>query len=178
VYNPPSFSRVVELSAETCLNLSLFKDLMREYRKLDDSVTMRLNRSNAQFRDRQRSGSRGAASSNPQDEACLSMWRQLVGNWKARAGIIQRCTEVVDEVMVDRRKGIEGTEASLDAEPAVRAQLYSDEVLRNQIRNEHMVESIVRQRSLDAFTSRCRFFEPPLNDAEGREWWNSSQRRR
>ena len=51
------------------------------------------------------------------------------GNWKARAGIIQRCTDVVDEVMVDRRKVIEGTEASLDAEPAVRAQFYSDEVL-------------------------------------------------
>ena len=54
-----------------------FVDLMKEYRKLDDSVTMRMNRSNAQFRDRQRLGS--GSSKDPQDEACLYMWRQLVG---------------------------------------------------------------------------------------------------
>lgn len=49
---------------------------MKEYRKLDDTVTMRLNRNMAQFRDRQRAGS---GSSGLQDEACAYFWNQLVG---------------------------------------------------------------------------------------------------
>lgn len=42
---------------------------------------------------------------------------------------MQYCVEVVDDVMAERRKGVEGTEAGLDAQPNVRAKLYSDEVL-------------------------------------------------
>jgi Caffeine-induced death protein 2 len=60
-----------------------FVDVMREYRKLDDSVTMRMNRNGALFRQASRSSSR--ASSGPSldsgvdNEACLYFWRQLVG---------------------------------------------------------------------------------------------------
>ena len=50
-------------------------DLMKEYRKLDDSVSMRLNRNMAQFRDRERR----SGSSGTQDEACAYFWNQLVG---------------------------------------------------------------------------------------------------
>ncbi|KAG9006622.1 hypothetical protein FRB94_000548 [Tulasnella sp. JGI-2019a] len=169
-YNPPATSRIIPITPSTCTNLSLFKDLMKEYRKLDDSVTMRLNRSNAQFRDRDRLGL-GTKGGNPQDESCLYFWKELVANWKDRTQIVNYCVDVVDKSMDERRKLIEGTDPALDAEPQVRAKLYSEEVLRNQIHNELSVEQIIRQQSLEAFKSRCKFFEPPLADAEARQWW-------
>jgi hypothetical protein len=53
---------------------------MKEYRKLDDTITMRLNRNMAQFRDRQRAGSGGGGgAAGTQDEACAYFWNQLVG---------------------------------------------------------------------------------------------------
>jgi hypothetical protein len=53
-------------------------ELLREYRKLDDSVMMRINRTNAQFRDRDRLlGASGKG--NVQEEACAHLWQELVG---------------------------------------------------------------------------------------------------
>jgi len=55
---------------------------MREHRKIDDSVTMRLNRNQALFRDREREGvqmDRGTIKA--QDEACMYFWSQLVGEY-------------------------------------------------------------------------------------------------
>lgn len=52
-------------------------DIMKEYRRLDDSITMRLNRNNAQWRDKDRIAGTVTASSN--SEACESFWRELVG---------------------------------------------------------------------------------------------------
>lgn len=54
-------------------------DLLREYRRLDDSITMRLNRANAQFRDRDRLGTGGKG--NVQDQACAYLWKDLVGTY-------------------------------------------------------------------------------------------------
>lgn len=50
---------------------------MSQYRKLDDTITMRLNRTNAQFRDLDRIGSAGRGS--VQDQACAHLWKELVG---------------------------------------------------------------------------------------------------
>jgi hypothetical protein len=47
-----------------------------EYRRLDDTINMRLNRTHAQFRDRDREGK---GKGNLQDEACIYMWKNLVG---------------------------------------------------------------------------------------------------
>lgn len=52
-----------------------------------------------------------------------------VGNWKDRTQIVNYCVDVVEKTMDDRRRSVEGTESNLDAEPQVRAKLYSDEVL-------------------------------------------------
>lgn len=51
---------------------------MKEYRKLDDSVPMRLNRTIAQYRDMNRTGSAGKGT--VEDQACLQVWRELVGS--------------------------------------------------------------------------------------------------
>lgn len=90
---PSLTPQLVHVSPTTCHNLSLFKgehltlpcvgcgsspeDLLREYRRLDDTITMRLNRSNAQFRDRDRQGLGGKGSI--QDRACAYIWKELVG---------------------------------------------------------------------------------------------------
>ena len=95
-------SQLVHISPATCHNLSLFKgshsvtlslqfrgvsqgvnclslELLKEYRKLDDTVTMRINRTTAQFRDRDRMGASGKGS--VQEQACSYLWRELVGTY-------------------------------------------------------------------------------------------------
>ncbi len=52
-------------------------ELLKEYRKLDDTVTMRINRTTAQFRDRDRMGASGKGS--VQEQACSYLWQELVG---------------------------------------------------------------------------------------------------
>ena len=49
-------------------------DLMREYRKIDDSVTMRLNRTAAQFRERD-----GRGGNQLDNGACGFFFTQLIG---------------------------------------------------------------------------------------------------
>lgn len=51
-------------------------DLLKEYRKLDDSITMRLNRANAQVRDKDREEK---VQGNIEDQACGYLWNDLVG---------------------------------------------------------------------------------------------------
>jgi len=101
---------------------------MREHRKIDDTVTMRLNRNQALFRDRERAG---AATTAAQDEACAYFWSQLVAGWKARTRIIQYCVDVVD-VMGEKRAVFEKEQdASLGEESWRRRQdalLYAEEV--------------------------------------------------
>jgi len=53
---------------------------MKEHRKLDDTVTMRMNRNLAQFRDRELQGP-GSGVGGMQDEACTYFWKELVGVW-------------------------------------------------------------------------------------------------
>ncbi|KZT36713.1 hypothetical protein SISSUDRAFT_963647, partial [Sistotremastrum suecicum HHB10207 ss-3] len=168
---PSSPPQVVHVSASTCQNLSLFKDLMKEYRRLDDTINMRLNRNLAAFRDRDRLRSSGKSVASLQDESCAYFWRELVASWKGRAEIIDYCVQVVDQTMAQKRAALEAQETGPDAERKIQAALFGDQVKLNQIHNELAVEKIVRRRSLEAFTSRCRYFQPPMSDVEGREWW-------
>ena len=49
---------------------------MKEYRGVDDSITMHLNRNGAQWRDKNRMPGKSASN---QEAACESFWRELVG---------------------------------------------------------------------------------------------------
>ncbi|KAH7914366.1 caffeine-induced death protein 2-domain-containing protein [Hygrophoropsis aurantiaca] len=170
----PSLSpQIVHVSPSTCHNLSLFKDLLREYRRLDDTITMRLNRSNAQFRDRDRAGLTGQGTI--QDQACAYIWKELVENWKRRTEIIDYCVDAVDESMKEKRMALGNQDGDASAQRKTQAALYADEVKRSQVHNELTVEKIVRHRSLDAFQARCRYFVPPMTDAEARKWWNATR---
>ncbi|EKM59167.1 uncharacterized protein PHACADRAFT_249428 [Phanerochaete carnosa HHB-10118-sp] len=145
---------------------------MNQYRKLDDTITMRLNRTNAQFRDLEREG---VVRGSVQDEVCAHLWKDLVENWKRRTDIISYCDGVVDQSMSENRKQLESQETDPVQQRKIQGALYAEEVKRNQVHNELAVEKIVRNRSLDAFRSRCRYFEPPLTDADARKWWEAAQ---
>ncbi|KIK30679.1 hypothetical protein PISMIDRAFT_670769 [Pisolithus microcarpus 441] len=173
VQAPSLAPQLVYVSPTTCHNLSLFKDLLREYRRLDDTITMRLNRSDAQFRDRDRVGSNKKG--NVQDLACEYVWKELVENWKRRTEIVDYCVNVVDQSMNEKRRVLEGQHGDARAQRKAQADLFAEEVKRNQVHNELSVERIIRKRSLDAFQSRCRYFTPPMNDIEARNWWNAAQ---
>lgn len=55
-------------------------DILKEYRRLDDTIVMRLNRANAAMRDEDRiHGLTGNKSL--QDQACEKIWRELVGKF-------------------------------------------------------------------------------------------------
>ncbi|KAI0268198.1 caffeine-induced death protein 2-domain-containing protein [Gloeopeniophorella convolvens] len=169
VQSPSQASQLVQVTPATCHNLSLFKELLREYRKLDDAVNMRINRTTAQFRDRDRLGTGGKGSI--QDQACAHLWQELVDNWRRRAEIIDYCVKVTDEAQIGKLGSADGGARA----PQSQGSAVSDEVKRRQVRNELTVEKIVRQRSLDAFTSRCRYFEPPRSDGEARRWWDETR---
>ncbi|OAX43505.1 hypothetical protein K503DRAFT_731530 [Rhizopogon vinicolor AM-OR11-026] len=172
VQAPSLTPQLVHVSPSTCHNLSTFKDLLREYRRLDDTITMRLNRTNAQFRDRDRAGTSGKG--NVQDQACTYIWKELVENWKRREEIVNYCVNIVDESMEEKRKALAIEKGDARAERKTQAAMFADEVKRNQVHNELAVEKIVRQRSLDAFQSRCQYFSPPLTNAEARKWWDAA----
>ncbi|KAH8105959.1 caffeine-induced death protein 2-domain-containing protein [Cristinia sonorae] len=169
---PTATPQTVHVTPATCHNLSVFKDLMKEYRRLDDTITMRYNRTTAQFRDRDRLGLGGKG--NAQDQACAHLWRELVENWKRRADIIEYCVGVVD-VSVEKRKALLAGDADPSAQRKAKGALYAEEVMRNTMHNELAVETIVRNRTLNAFRSRCRYFEPPLSEVEVRKWWDAAE---
>lgn len=52
-------------------------ELMSQYRKLDDSINMRLNRTTAQYRDRDRSGQGGKG--DIEEQACAHVWKEFIG---------------------------------------------------------------------------------------------------
>ena len=60
-------------------------DLMSQYRKLDDLITMRFNRTTAQFRDLEREG---VAKGSVNDQACVHLWKDLVGASGIACGVL------------------------------------------------------------------------------------------
>ncbi|KAK4689833.1 hypothetical protein P7C73_g296, partial [Tremellales sp. Uapishka_1] len=67
-YPPPS---TITISSETCYNLAMIK----QYRKLDDQVIIRLNRAQAQLRDQSRIAK---TSSDGNAAMCLTIWNEIM----------------------------------------------------------------------------------------------------
>ncbi|KAI9066776.1 hypothetical protein FKP32DRAFT_1565142 [Trametes sanguinea] len=168
---PSLTPKTVHVSPSTCHDISVFKDLMNQYRKLDDTINMRLNRTTAQYRDREREGISGKG--DIEEQACAHVWRELVANWSRRTDIVEYCVGVVDQSLEEKRQSLQSAGDDASAQRKAKGILYAEEVKRNQIHNELTVETIVRKRAYDAFRSRCRYFEPPTSDVEARKWWDS-----
>ncbi|KAJ7638802.1 caffeine-induced death protein 2-domain-containing protein [Roridomyces roridus] len=160
----------VHVSQATCLDISSFKEVLREFRKLDDAITMRLNRENAMVRDQERAGHKGSGS--VQEQACKNLWDELTANWKQRTRIISYCTQVMDQSKLEKEQAAETEEDAARRRRALDAAAFAHDVMRNQVHNELSVDQIVIRRSLQAFRSRCRSFHPPDNEA--RKFWDMS----
>lgn len=174
---PSSRPEIVHVTPSTCFNLSLFKDILKEYRKLDDTITTRLNRATALARDQERASGQGVE--NAQSQACLGVWRELTENWKRRTKLVDYCVAVVDKSIDDKRGALQTLADDPALQRKTKADIYSDEVYRRQMHNEITVESIVRKRVVDAFQSRCRYFVPPTSDSEAaRLWEDASEQKR
>lgn len=118
---------------------------MKEYRRLDDTITMRLNRTNAQFRDRDRQGLGGGG--NVEEQACAQIWRELMGtfghemlplprcidsfsvaNWKRRTEIINYCVGVVDQSMDEKRRSLDTEGNDPTQQRRTQGALYAEDV--------------------------------------------------
>nr|VWO95188.1 Uncharacterized protein [Ganoderma boninense] len=132
---------------------------MSQYRKLDDSINMRLNRTTAQYRDRERTGMGGKG--DIEEQACAHVWKEFIG--------------VLDESVEEKQRSLQDAGDDASAQRKARGALGNK---RNQVHNELIVENIVRKRTFEdrsctAFRARCRYFEPPPSDTEARKWWDS-----
>ncbi|WFD32439.1 hypothetical protein MSPP1_003486 [Malassezia sp. CBS 17886] len=188
---PPS---VRDLTPSVCLSLVEFKDLLRQFRALDDSITLRLNRSVSRSRDLGTSApptllqqhtkefSSSAATdlgkstyAVASETVCAAFWRELANVWMLREDAIHYCAAVnaqhrpapppprgdVDRLDLDAPARTPSRSAAQE-----RAQA---EFVTRQLHNELAVESIIRRRSLDAFKSRCRAFQPDFGRCSARE---------
>ncbi|KAJ3563848.1 hypothetical protein NP233_g8676 [Leucocoprinus birnbaumii] len=149
---PSPHLQTVHVSPSTCYDLSLFKEILREYRRLDDTITMRLNRANATMRDQQREHDTSSGE-NIQSQACAYLWRELVENWKRRTQLVQYCTDVVDRSLTEKREALEDQSGDPGQQRKTQAAIYADQVKRNQVHNELTVENIVRKRAVEALAS-------------------------
>ncbi|KAG5652424.1 hypothetical protein H0H81_005020, partial [Sphagnurus paluster] len=120
--------------------------ILREYRRLDDTITMRMNRANAAMRDIDRIDNK---TGNIQDQACLNIWRELVGNWKRRTKLVDYCVLVVDQSLTEKRRILEDDGQDGAAKRKAQAEMYQKQVQRTQVHNELKVESIVRKRAIE-----------------------------
>lgn len=115
VLKPLTPPNVLNLTPNTCLAVSEFRVLLRQYRALDDGITTRLNRSFARSRDLGQSpspsllsgGGKVTSSSstdlgtstyaNAAPGACATFWRELVDAWIGREEVVKFCIRVVDD---------------------------------------------------------------------------------
>lgn len=105
---------------------------------------MRLNRAGANMRDKDRiQGYSGNAS--VQDQACESIWRELVGeslasrglydihtptpaNWKRRTQLVEFCVSVVDQSITDNRNAIESESLDPASQRKIQGDIFAEEV--------------------------------------------------
>ncbi|KAF9534338.1 caffeine-induced death protein 2-domain-containing protein [Crepidotus variabilis] len=175
VHAPSLTPQTIQITPSTCHDLSLFKDILKEYRKLDDTIVMRLNRANARMRDQDRVQTLNE-NQTLQDQACDHIWRELVANWKRRTQLVGYCVDVMDQSLIEKRSHLDEGTQSPAARRKTQGEIYEEEVKHRLIRNESTVEDIVRNRSIAAFNARCQYFVPPRTDAEARKMWDSALR--
>ncbi|WOO82782.1 Coiled-coil domain-containing protein 58 [Vanrija pseudolonga] len=163
--------RELTVSAETCFNLTVFRDVVRQYRKLDDQVVTRLNRAQAQLRDEARVGK----GSSPEG-MCAKMWLEMISGWTHRQTLLTYCINTVEGSMNAKRAAAGGpTDERLAAAPggAHERGVREEQAVSDSLHSESAVEAIVRKRTLEVFKSRCPFFTPPPGRDRG--WWDIAE---
>ncbi|KAF8655252.1 hypothetical protein AX16_003155 [Volvariella volvacea WC 439] len=165
VQAPSLNPQIVHVSPSTCHDLTLFKEILKEYRRLDDTIMMRLNRANAAARDKDRT--QDVSQGNVQDLACTAIWRELVENWKRRTMLVNYCVNVVDQSLDEKRRAMQSVTEDARERRRMQGEIYADEVKRNHVHNELTVESIVMKRSLEGQCRCTTVVEHGLDDYNG-----------
>ena len=202
VANSPALAtppNVPDLTPSLCLSLLEFKgtlrpargapslpaDMLRQYRKLDDDVNLRFNRTLARARDQgtsvppsllQSHNSRFSSMSatdlgkttyaRTPENVCGFFWQELVNVWAGREDTIRYCIAVNAQATKPPPTVADNPDLRLDRDapppppPPLSRGESMPEFTARQLRNELAIESIIRHRSLDAFKSKCRAFVP------------------
>ncbi|KAJ2618316.1 hypothetical protein EV177_000035 [Coemansia sp. RSA 1804] len=126
------------MSARMCLDMSRFKAVVKQLRRVDDNIILRMNNTNT------------AAAGE-----CLALFQILQTAYRRREHDIGMCLGVLERRISDVE------EASGSGGSGGRAKIFSLKTQRDWVASERGVEDIVRRRSLDVFKSRCQFFEFP-----------------
>lgn len=126
---------------------------------------MRLNRANSAVGDHERIH-RETGGGTVQDRACASLWRELVGtsfdrwlefdylslelgNWKRRTELLEFCTTVVDQALIEKQSALEGQAQNPTSRRKVQGALFEDEVkvFFNMIRHEQWIFTTLLAKS-------------------------------
>ena len=189
----PTPESVPDVTPSLCLSLIEFKgmfspiakhlpaytDMLRQFRAIDDGVTLRLNRAFAQSRDLGSSSppsllqrhDKSFSSSSAADlgrstyavvseTMCESIWSELALLWKRREDTIRYCIDINAQTQQQRNAAPLSQDDRLDLDRAKASPIETSEVslsrgestadfTTRQLRNELSIEAIVRRRSLD-----------------------------
>ncbi|KAJ1992660.1 hypothetical protein H4R33_000933 [Dimargaris cristalligena] len=126
-----------KLYESTCLNLSHFKEFMKELRRIDDNIILRMNKTDTHS-----------------DGACAEFFTNLSRAYTQRDKAIDYCLGVVDKKLENQQEALSKNPNDYDAQNS----LYYQETKRRWIYNERTVEDIVRARSLKVFKDKCRHY--------------------
>ncbi|RIB05937.1 caffeine-induced death protein 2 [Gigaspora rosea] len=135
----------IEVDSSICYNLTYFKDLMKEYRKIDDNIILRMNTTDTHS-----------------EQACAEFFKQLTKAYSKRGQIINRCLKIIDQELEKKQKALADDPYDND----LKNQMFVEESKRRMISNEITVEEIVRDRSLTVFKNKCRMFHIPKEISE------------
>ncbi|KIY71467.1 hypothetical protein CYLTODRAFT_390454 [Cylindrobasidium torrendii FP15055 ss-10] len=136
---------------------------------------MRLNRAGAIARDRGRA-TVALGQGAEEDQACLSLFNELMESWSRRTKLIKYCIDVAAENIESKQDIAKDQNASFAEQRRAKQEAYGHRVMRDQVRSELSVEVIVRKRAYEAFHSRCKYFSPAASsDKEVLSMWDSVQ---
>lgn len=146
-------------SLAICGDLSEFRKYIGRYRKLDDSLTLHLNRISIP--------TQSNTDPNHQKQAsieCSQFWGILTQTWLNREKVIRSCIDVVEESLKVKAVAIErsslnasekGSLEESQRKRAIESELYNERLKLKMIYDELNVESLIRQQSMKKFRSRC-----------------------
>ncbi|CAH7670783.1 caffeine-induced death protein 2-domain-containing protein [Phakopsora pachyrhizi] len=148
------------INQSICLNLSEFRKHLQSYRKLDDSISLSLNRSSITFN---RSINDRDFDKNCHDD-CNRFWKLLTESWLSRERLIRSCIDVVDNSLISKRDSIKKLSTS---EPT------SSNSQRSELSEIEETESIFRNRDDQNQMTRV----PDSNDKQVDSLVNLQRRR-
>ncbi|KAL7753322.1 hypothetical protein RI367_001097 [Sorochytrium milnesiophthora] len=136
---PHATTAVQVVTPAVCRNYSFFRDVLKEHRKIDDNIFLKLN-----------DMPRGQEDTH----MCEQFLESLVNSYRIRARMISVCQKVLDEDVAE-------TAARLKVDPKtyrIQSDLHAAELKQRTARDETEVEDILKDRTLRMFKSRCRSF--------------------